>query len=261
MNSSESRAAPAPAVDCRDVVKRFYYYTHRTTTLREWFIRVARRRPVDVRGAEFVLRGFRLRVDPGEAVALIGPNGSGKSTVLRLIAGIYKPTEGTIRVEGRLAAVMDLGVGFHPELTGTENARVSGAILGMRPAELDRRFPEILAFAEIGDFLDTPVKYYSSGMRARLAFAVSLGVRPDVLLLDEVLAVGDESFRGRCLERLRAHRREGGTLILTSHDLGAVTELCDRAVWLEGGEIRAVGPASAVTEAYREAAARTGAGA
>ncbi|HKI00688.1 MAG TPA: ABC transporter ATP-binding protein [Thermoanaerobaculia bacterium] len=243
-------AAAPPAVLCRGVVKRFFRYEHRTSSLREVFIRAVLRRPIHVRRAEFILDGFDLRVDPGEGVALIGSNGSGKSTALRLIAGIYVPTEGVVETHGRVTAVIELGAGFQTELTGLENVSLYAAVLGFKRRELAERLPDILAFAELGDFIHEPVKYYSSGMQARLAFSVAVCVRPDVLLIDEVLAVGDQAFRQRCLERLREFRRQGGALVVVSHDLENVRELCSRALWLERGRVRMEGTAEEVTAAY-----------
>ncbi len=237
---------------CRAVVKRFYHYEHRTQSLREAFIRIVLRRPVHVRRAEFTLAGFDLRVEPGEAVALIGANGSGKSTVLRLIAGIYAPTEGVIETRGRVTAVIELGAGFHPELTGLENVALYGAVMGLTRRELADRLPEILAFADLGDFIREPVKYYSSGMQARLAFSVAVCARPGVLLIDEVLAVGDQTFRARCLERLRELKRQGAALVVVSHDLENVRNLCSRALWLERGRVRLEGPAGEVLSVYEK---------
>jgi len=241
---------PEPAVLCRDVSKQFYLYSHRTTSLREWFIRTALRRPITVRRAEFTLRGFNLRVERGEAVALIGPNGGGKSTVLRLIAGIYTPTSGVVTTSGRIAAVIELGAGFNTELTGAENLDLYGAIMGLSRSQLASRYGEIVEFAGIGDFIDLPVKYYSSGMVARLAFSVAVNVRPDILLMDEVLAVGDQAFQEKCLDRLRAYRSGGCTMVVVSHNAAIVRELCSRAIWLEGGETRMEGEVNRVLDAY-----------
>ena len=243
---------PEAVVRCDQVTKRFYYYTHRTESLRELFIRSVRRQPTHVRRADFTLKDFSLSVSKGESVALIGPNGSGKSTALRLIAGIYQPTTGTVDTHGRLAAVIELGAGFHPELTGAENVALYGAVMGLARAEIGARFEDIVAFAEIGEFIDVPVKYYSSGMQARLAFAVTVCVEPDILLLDEVLAVGDQSFRERCLDRLRQFKARGGTLVIVSHDLDTVATLCARAIWLEHGGIRMAGDMASVRSAYGE---------
>jgi ABC-type polysaccharide/polyol phosphate transport system ATPase subunit len=197
------------------------------------------------------LRDFNLRVDRGETVALIGPNGGGKSTVLRLIAGIYTPTEGTVETSGRIASVIELGAGFNMELTGAENMELYGSIMGLGRDRLARHFDEIVSFAGIGKFIETPVKYYSSGMMARLAFSVAVNAQPDILLLDEVLAVGDQSFQEKCHEHLRAFQAGGGTMVVVSHDLHTVTSFCSRAVWLESGSTRMEGDAGTVVEAYR----------
>jgi lipopolysaccharide transport system ATP-binding protein len=250
---SSDRAVP-PAVELRDVSKRFYFYEHRTSTLREWFIRRVLRRPLHVGRAEFTLRDVGFRIEPGESVALIGTNGSGKSTALRLIAGIYRPSSGTIETNGRITAVIELGAGFHPELSGAENIALYAAVLGLPRRELAARFDEIVEFAAIPHLLDTPLKYYSSGLEARLAFSVAICLRPDILLLDEVLAVGDQTFRARCLARLRQYHAEGGTLLLVSHELEQVRELCARAIWLDAGRMVMDGPIDRVLEAYRAGA-------
>jgi ABC-2 type transport system ATP-binding protein len=219
--------------------------------LREWFIRRVLRRPLHVRRAEFSLRGVDLIVQRGEAVALLGRNGSGKSTVLRLIAGIYQPSAGAIETSGRITAVIELGAGFHPELTGAENIALYAAVLGLSRKELAARYDEIVEFAAIPDLPDTPLKYYSSGMEARLAFSVAVCLQPDILLLDEVLAVGDQPFRERCLARLREYHARGGTLILVSHELDQVRALCDRGIWLAEGSVVMDGPIDAVLAGYR----------
>jgi ABC-2 type transport system ATP-binding protein len=240
-----------PAVALRGVSKRFYFYEHRTSSLREWFIRRVLRRPIHVRRAAFTLHDVDLTIDRGEAVALLGRNGSGKSTVLRLIAGIYQATSGTVRTEGRITAVIELGAGFHPELTGAENIALYAAVLGLTRKELAERYDDIVEFAAIPDLPDTPLKYYSSGMEARLAFSVAVCLQPDILLLDEVLAVGDQTFRERCRERLRQYHARGGTLILVSHELEQLRELCTRGVWLDQGRIVTDGPIDEVLARYR----------
>lgn len=240
-----------PAVALRGVSKRFYFYEHRTSSLREWFIRRVLRRPIHVRRAAFTLHDVDLTVGRGEALALLGRNGSGKSTVLRLIAGIYQPSTGAVRTEGRITAVIELGAGFHPELTGAENIALYAAVLGLTRKELAARYDDIVEFAAIPDLPDTPLKYYSSGMEARLAFSVAVCLQPDILLLDEVLAVGDQAFRERCLERLRQYHARGGTLVLVSHELEQLRELCTRGVWLDQGRIVMDGPIDAVLERYR----------
>ncbi|MFN2400428.1 MAG: ABC transporter ATP-binding protein [Gemmatimonadaceae bacterium] len=246
------------AVECRGVVKRFYHYEHRTTTLQEFFVRSVLRKPIHVRHAHFELTGFDLRVERGEFVALVGPNGSGKSTALRLIAGIYPPTEGTIITNGRVVAVIELGATFHPELTGAENVGLYAAALGLNRREIAKRFPVLADFSGVEDFIDVPIKYYSSGMRARLAFSVALHAEPDILLLDEILAVGDEIFREKCMSRLRAFHAGGGTILTVSHDLAAVRNMASRVVWLDHGHVRASGPAAEVVGRYHSASTASG---
>jgi ABC-type polysaccharide/polyol phosphate transport system ATPase subunit len=242
---------PSLAISCRAVTKRFYYYQQRTTTLREVFIRSVTRRPLTKRTELFTLTGFDLAVRRGDAVGLIGANGSGKSTALRIIAGIYEPTDGVVETRGRVAAVIELGAGFHHELTGAENVAFHGAVMGMSRRDLQSRFDEIVDFAGIEAFIDVPVKYYSSGMQARLAFAVSVCLDPEVLLIDEVLAVGDHAFRQRCRSRLEQLRRSGCTLLIVSHNADDVASMCSRAVWLDKGKIRMEGAAPQVVTAYQ----------
>ncbi len=212
------------------------------------------------------LDGIDLRIEPGEAVALIGPNGSGKSTLLKLAGGILRPTEGEVEVDGRVTALIELGAGFHPEITGRENVLINGMLLGLDRREIEARLPSILDFAEIGDFINQPVKTYSSGMYVRLGFAVAVAVEPDVLLIDEVLSVGDESFTRRCLDRLARMRQAGVTMVLVSHDLDLAETFADRAIYLAGGRMRAEGPVADVVDRYRRDAsgapdARPGSGA
>jgi ABC-type polysaccharide/polyol phosphate transport system ATPase subunit len=245
------------AVVCRDVSKRFYHYEHRTTSLREFFVRSVLRRPIHVRRPHFQISGIDLRVRAGESVAFVGSNGSGKSTMLRLIAGIYPPTTGTIETRGKVGAVIELAAGFHPELTGAENIGLYATVMGLMGRDLERRFDDIVAFAGIEEFLDVPMKYYSSGMKARLGFSVAISVDPEVLLLDEVLAVGDQEFRERCLDRLRTYSGDRHTLIVVSHDLETIRELCTRGIWMESGRIRRDGPLEEVLEEYIEKAGWT----
>jgi ABC-type polysaccharide/polyol phosphate transport system ATPase subunit len=197
------------------------------------------------------LRGVCLHIAPGEAVALVGPNGSGKSTLLKLIGGILRPTLGTVTVEGRVTALIELGAGFHPEITGRENVIINGMLLGLSRAEVEDRLDDILAFADIGDFIDQPVKTYSSGMYLRLGFAVAVAVDPDVLLIDEILAVGDAQFERRCMDRLARMRRRGVTMVIVSHDLDLVSSFTDRALYLRRGAVVATGPSDAVVARYR----------
>lgn len=189
----------------------------------------------------WALRNVTAEIESGTTVGLIGPNGSGKSTLLKLIGGILQPTTGTVRLRGRLAALLELGAGFHPDLTGRENVYLNGSILGLSRQETDRHFDDIVAFSGIEPFIDTQVKFYSSGMYVRLAFAVAVHVDPDILLVDEVLAVGDEPFQRKCLERIRGFQREGRTIVLVTHSLDQVADFCDRAIVLESGAVVADG--------------------
>ena len=215
------------------------------------FHRRLTRRAAPVREEHVALDGIDLEVRPGEAVALIGPNGSGKSTFLKLAGGILQPTSGAVEVGGRVTALIELGAGFHPEITGRENVLINGMLLGFGRREIEERMPAIIDFAGIGSFIDQPVKTYSSGMCVRLGFAVAVAVDPDVLLIDEVLAVGDEAFTRRCLDRLARMRQQGVTMVLVSHDLDLVTSFADRALYLDRGRVVAEGPADGVVARYR----------
>lgn len=200
----------------------------------------------------WALRDVDLKIDAGHTVGLIGHNGSGKSTLLKLIGGILSPNSGSVSVRGRMAALLELGAGFHPDLTGRENVYLNASMLGLTEDEIAARFDEIVDFSEIGQFIDTQVKFYSSGMYVRLAFAVAVHTDPDVLLIDEVLAVGDEAFQKKCLDRIRQFQSEGRTIILVTHTLSTVEEMCDRAILLDHGIVVYEGaPTTAVTEFRR----------
>ncbi len=195
-----------------------------------------------------------LSVAAGEAVGIIGPNGAGKSTMLKLLTRILRPTTGQTRVRGRVGALIEIAAGFHPDLTGRENVYLQGAIMGMRGAEITRALDGIVEFAGIGQFIDTPVKRYSSGMNARLGFSIAAHLSPDVLIIDEVLAVGDMGFQAKCIARMKAFRREGAAIVFVSHNLQSVAELCDRAIYLHS-RVRADGPVQEVIGAYLASAA------
>jgi lipopolysaccharide transport system ATP-binding protein len=214
-----------------------------------------------LRGTEFwALRDTSCHVDPGEALGVIGPNGAGKSTLLRLLTRILRPTSGQISVRGRVGALIEVAAAFHPDLTGRENIFLQGAILGMRPAEVARKLEAIVDFAGVGEFIDTPVKRYSSGMHARLGFSVAAHLEPDVLLIDEVLSVGDMSFQQKCVERMLEFKRRGVAIVFVSHNLQAVATLCERALYLQN-EVRAYGPVQEVLETYVGSVSRDGASA
>lgn len=201
-------------------------------------------------GLFWALQDVSFEIQPGQTVGLIGLNGAGKSTVLKLIGRILPPTSGQVDVRGRVAALLELGAGFHPELTGRENVFLSGALAGISREAMQRKFPAVVDFSEIEQFIDMPVKHYSSGMFARLAFAVSIHLDPEILLVDEVLAVGDQNFQRKCLDRIRELQRRGVTIVLVSHAREVVQDYCSRALWLEHGRLRADGMANAVVEQY-----------
>jgi lipopolysaccharide transport system ATP-binding protein len=196
------------------------------------------------------LNDISLTVPKGRTLGVIGRNGSGKSTLLKLVAGITKPSEGTVRVDGRISALIELGAGFHPEISGRENVYINGIMLGLTKREVTERFDEIVDFAEMKDFIDAPVKTYSSGMYMRLGFAVAIHVDPEVLLVDEVLAVGDEGFTHKCLDKFGEFKRRGKTILLVTHSLGMVERFCDEALWLDAGRIKGSGDPKRIVGAY-----------
>jgi len=200
----------------------------------------------------WALKDVSLQVREGEVLGLIGRNGSGKTTLLKILSRITRPTEGWAEINGRIGSLLEVGTGFHPELTGRENAYLSGAILGMSKEEITRKFDEIVAFAELEKFIDTPVKHYSSGMYVRLAFAVAAHLEPEILLVDEVLAVGDIRFQRKCLGKMGEVACRGRTVILVSHQLNQIRRLCQRVVWLDGGVVRKAGPAAELVSEYEE---------
>jgi ABC-2 type transport system ATP-binding protein len=234
----------APALEVADVSKKFRLYRERPTSLKARVIH-SRMRAEDF----WALRDVSLLVPEGSSLGLIGHNGSGKTTLLKIVAGILRPTSGVVRQRGRLAALLELGAGFHPELTGRENVYLNASFLGLSRRETDTAYEAIVAFAELEDFMDNQVKFYSSGMLVRLGFAVAVHVDPEVLLIDEVLAVGDEAFQAKCLDRIGRFQRDGRTIVLVTHALDTVTQICDRAVMLHHGEVHAAGaPADVVRE-------------
>ncbi|HQR68723.1 MAG TPA: ABC transporter ATP-binding protein, partial [Thermoanaerobaculia bacterium] len=197
------------------------------------------------------LTDVTFSVGRGETFGVIGANGSGKSTLLKLVAGILKPTSGTLAVRGKVSALIELGAGFHPEISGRENVVINGVMLGLTRKEIERKLPEIVAFSGLADFIDQPVKTYSSGMYVRLGFAVAVHVDPDILVVDEVLAVGDEAFSRRCLDTIGEFRARGKTIFFVSHALGLVEELCDRVLYLGEGRVKGLGEAREMLAAYR----------
>ena len=229
------------------VSRRFRVYARQARTLKELFVLRGRTQPTDV----WALRDVSVAVDPGEAVGLIGRNGSGKSTLLRLVAGIIKPTTGTIAVGGRIGSLLELGAGFHPDFSGRENVFLNGSMYGLRRAEIRERFDEIVAFAELEDAIDRPVRTYSSGMYMRLGFAIAAHLDADILLLDEVFAVGDEAFQRKCFGKIFEFKQRGGTIVFVSHDASQVERLCERAVLLHDGRLELDGPTQDALVMYR----------
>jgi len=240
-----------PAIEVEGLSKRYRLGQNLGgyTTLRETLARKHRHENGDDPHL-WALRDVTFSVPQDQALGLIGPNGAGKTTLLKVLARITRPTSGVSRTRGRAGALLDVGTGFHPELTGRENIYLNAAILGMSRHDVDRRFDEIVDFSGLERFLDTPLKRYSWGMYLRLAFAVAAHVEPDIVIVDEVLAIGDARFRTKCLEKMSEFGQEGRTVVFVSHDLGSITQLCRRAIWLEHGQIQADGPSEEVVQRY-----------
>jgi len=219
-------------------------------TFKEYAIQLLKR---NVRFREFnALNNVDLQVNKGEILGIIGRNGAGKSTLLKVISRVLIPTDGRVRILGRVSPLLELGAGFHPELTGRENVFLNGTLLGHARREIETQLPEIIEFAELGTFIDSPLRTYSSGMVARLGFSVSTTWQPEILILDEILSVGDEAFRLKCRTRMEKFRDQGTTTLLVTHDSGTVESLCSRAVWLDHGEIKAIGLSKEVVALYRQ---------
>jgi lipopolysaccharide transport system ATP-binding protein len=239
-----------PVIRVEDLSKRYWLRGGRPGTFQQTLGQLAgflsKRRPF------WALRDISFQIQAGESIGLIGPNGAGKSTLLRLICGLGRPTGGRSQVWGRVAALLELGVGFHPHLSGRENLLVSAVISGMKRKEALAMYREIVEFAEIEEFIDQPLRTYSSGMQMRLAFSVAVHVDPDVLIVDEALAVGDAHFQQKCLERIENFRRAGKTLLLVSHDMSLIQRFTSRTIWLENGRLEADGASGEVTGAYCE---------
>jgi ABC-2 type transport system ATP-binding protein len=247
----------ASAIEVERVSKRFRLYHERPTSLKERLLRFRRSRAEEF----WALRDVTFEVGEGHTIGLIGPNGSGKTTLLKIIGGILRPTEGRVETRGRIAALLELGAGFHPELTGRENVYLNASILGLSKRETDRHFDDIVAFAELEEFIDNQVKTYSSGMFVRLGFAVAVHVDPRILLVDEVLAVGDEAFQRKCLGRVRELQEEGRTIVFVTHAMQLVHQICDRAVLLDHGRVHTDGDVESVIRAFRSVMARMAVGA
>lgn len=234
------------AIEALDVSKRFTRHLDRRSTLKERIVRGKSRNTVDF----WALKDVNFQVPKGSVYGVIGHNGSGKSTLLKLVTGIYRPTSGTIKANGRVAALIELGAGFHPDMTGRENIRLNGSILGLSKQQISDAMEDIIDFSGLREFIDDPVKHYSSGMYVRLGFSVAVHMNPDVLLVDEVLAVGDEEFQRKCFDYLYTLRKAGKTIVVVSHGLGQLESLCDEITWLDHGTVQGTGPAPQMIAAY-----------
>lgn len=233
-----------------NVYKSFNVYYDRANTFKERVLFLFSRNKKQKRE---ILKGINLKINKGEVVALIGTNGSGKSTLLKLMTKIIYPTQGKIETNGKLTSLLELGAGFHPDFSGRENIYFNAAIFGLTKKEIDDRLEDIIEFSELRDFIDNPVRTYSSGMYMRLAFSVAINVDADILLIDEILSVGDEHFQQKCYAKMRELKENGKTMVFVTHSMNAVKELCDRTVWLRNGKIEMDGETDKVVDAYIEA--------
>ncbi len=234
------------------VDKSFNVYLDRSNTIKESLLSLFRRNKKEKR---IVLSDINLRIPKGQAVALIGVNGSGKSTLLKLMTKIIYPNKGKITTNGKLTSLLELGAGFHPDFSGRENIYFNASIFGLTKKEIDERIDSIIEFSELADYIDNPVRTYSSGMYMRLAFSVAINVDAEILLVDEILAVGDQHFQDKCLEKMKELRDEGKTTVFVTHAMDSVKALCDRAVWISDGRIKMDGDVNTVTDAYLKATA------
>ncbi len=230
-----------------NVYKTFNVYLDKANTIKEKLLFLFSRNRKEKRE---VLKNINLKIKTGEVVALIGTNGSGKSTLLKLMTKIIYPNKGSIETNGKLTSLLELGAGFHPDFSGRENIYFNASIFGLTRKEIDERLEDIIEFSELRDFIDNPVRTYSSGMFMRLAFAVAINVNADILLIDEILSVGDEHFQNKCFDKMRELKNEGKTMVFVTHNMNAVTELCDRAVWLYQGEVKMDGDTKEVVDEY-----------
>ena len=236
------------AICVKDVYKSFNVYLDKANTIKEKLLFLSRNR----KEKRKVLKGINLNIKKGEAVALIGTNGSGKSTLLKLMTKILYPNSGTIEINGNLTSLLELGAGFHPDFSGRENIYFNASIFGLTKKEIDEKLNDIIEFSELENFIDNPIRTYSSGMYMRLAFSVAINVNADILLVDEILSVGDEHFQNKCIEKMLELKRQGMTMVFVTHSMDSVKKLCNRAVWLYNGEIRMDGDSNDVIKKYVE---------
>lgn len=239
-----------PIIRFQNVSKRFWLTPDRPQTVLEMFISAIKFNSRPQSQELWAVRDLSFDIFRGDSLGIIGRNGAGKSTLLKLVTRILRPTSGRVLVQGRISALLELGAGFHPDLSGRENIYLNGSVLGLSKQDIDRYYQSIVDFSELHDFIDMPVKHYSSGMYMRLGFSVAIHVQPDVLVVDEILAVGDQAFQTKCLERIWEMRRQGVTIVLVSHQLHLIREVCSQLIWVEHGQVKAVGPAEEVMEKY-----------
>jgi len=244
---------PDAAILLEDVSVRYRVPSERINTFKEYMIRWIQRKIA--KNDFWALHHVSLEVRKGEVFGLVGRNGAGKSTLLKVIAKVLRPTGGRVRVVGHVVPLLELGAGFHPELTGRENIYLNGAMLGYTRAQMDEKFTRIVDFSELGEFIEAPVRTYSSGMYARLGFAIAVDDQPDILIVDEILGVGDESFQRKCAARIDEYRVQGATILLVSHNANLVQQMCQRAAWLDHGELRAIGKPDEVLDHYHRSQA------
>lgn len=235
------------AIKVEHVYKSFTIYYDRANTLKERILFLARNKRREKRQ---VLKDINIEIKKGETVGLIGVNGSGKSTLLKLMTKIIYPNKGKIETYGKLTSLLELGAGFHPDFSGRENIYFNASIFGLSKKEIDDRLEQIIEFSELREFIDNPVRTYSSGMYMRLAFSVAINVDAEILLIDEILSVGDQHFQEKCFEKMRELKKEGKTMVFVTHSLGSVTDLCDRAIWIHNGEVRMDGDSKKVVDEY-----------
>ncbi|CAI0841308.1 Teichoic acids export ATP-binding protein TagH [Serratia ficaria] len=243
------------AIEFKNVTKRYPLYHHIGSGIKELIFNPRRALSLLSGRSYLAIEDISFQVKKGESVALIGRNGAGKSTSLGLVAGVMKPSSGSVNVVGRVASMLELGGGFHPELTGRENIRLNATLLGLRRKELKQRLDKIIEFSELGEFIDEPIRVYSSGMLAKLGFSVITQVDPDILIIDEVLAVGDISFQRKCINTINEFKKRGVTILFVSHNLDDVEKICDKVIWIENHKMKDMGDAHSVISQYREAMA------
>lgn len=239
------------AIEFNSVTKKYPLYHHIGSGIKELIFNPKRALSLLSGRSYLAIEDISFNVEKGQSVALIGRNGAGKSTSLGLVAGVIKPTSGSVVTRGRVASMLELGGGFHPELTGRENIRLNATLLGLRRKQLNERIDKIIEFSELGEFIDEPIRVYSSGMLAKLGFSVITQVEPDILIIDEVLAVGDYAFQKKCIETINQFKAKGVTILFVSHNLSDIEKICDRVIWIENHRLKATGKAEDILEQYR----------